>query len=388
VTALLTLLLAAACANAGAPVHTLRRDSAGIHILEQLSAAPDTFITNTAVIELGRLGRTGRSSDTFQSSDDFCVLRDGRIVVVAQRDVRVALFSTDGRWLGDIGRLGTGAGEFVAPGRVSVLGDSLFVSDATLGRLLVFTTAGQFVRSFPLAQRVAGFGVEAVPGGFVVAVESGHLEDPVPAIGLLLRHGPDGVVSDTIAGPYPVHDLAWRTDTIRHIDYAETPPVFSAAPIWNTRHHEALLVRPGASVIDVLDTRSGQILLKLLTLKHAATVTAEDRAAWADAVTAGYPPNIRISLHVEGRFASQRPGITAALLDDRGRIWLSGFNAATPGHIAQTWDVFDRAGTLRHIRFPMALRLVQIHDDMAWALVEKRIDMRRGFVVQAYRING
>jgi len=95
-------------------------------------------------------------------------LGDGRIVVASAGSNALALYAADGRHLRTIGKAGAGPGEFRTLFWVGRLpGDSIAAWDAALGRLSVFSPAGEFVRAvtprgdlglFPQAAGVFGDG--------------------------------------------------------------------------------------------------------------------------------------------------------------------------------------------------------------------------------------
>jgi hypothetical protein len=158
---------------------------------------------------------------------------------------------------------------------------------------------------------------------------------------------------------------------------------------WNARANTVLLVQPGASRLEILDLRSQRTVSVLHTLHRTLPVTTQDREAWFDALRRANPSAFAGRLSERTRFAVERPAVTAALFDDRGRIWLAGFDPASRGrHISRTWDVFALDGrSFRHVRFPEQFRLLRVQSGIAWGLLETRAAPLWGSVVQAYRID-
>jgi len=73
----------------------------------------------------------------------------GGTVYVADASLqRIVVFSGDGRFLRTFGRSGMGPGELVSPTSLTFVGDTLFVYDARQGRISVFDTAGRSLRAF------------------------------------------------------------------------------------------------------------------------------------------------------------------------------------------------------------------------------------------------
>lgn len=105
-------------------------------------------------------------------------LTDGRVVVLDGDAMSLVFLDSTGGELKRAGRAGAGPGEFENPAWVAPCdGDSLFVWDASLGRIAVFDPDGRFVRQFtpPVAQpfrigcnrngTLAAFDASAFPNG-------------------------------------------------------------------------------------------------------------------------------------------------------------------------------------------------------------------------------
>ncbi|MEZ4587449.1 MAG: hypothetical protein R2909_13720 [Gemmatimonadales bacterium] len=142
----IALLVAGACGGRE-PASTIVRDSAGVEIVENLSPAQATAleIDPTPLADIGGLEAPhaefpGPVSSAFRG-------RGGSIVVVAWTATRVAVFDSAGTWLHDIGRPGSGPGEFEGLGwAFSVAGDSIVSYEPFNRRLQLFSPAGEFVR--------------------------------------------------------------------------------------------------------------------------------------------------------------------------------------------------------------------------------------------------
>ena len=72
---------------------------------------------------------------------DAASLPDGRIVVLDLGLPGVRLYSPDGRWIRDLGRVGDGPGEYRSPKALVAVGNDVVVLDA-VGRLLRYPAAG------------------------------------------------------------------------------------------------------------------------------------------------------------------------------------------------------------------------------------------------------
>jgi hypothetical protein len=143
------------------------RDSAGITIVENRGdagrAALGWKLGAAPTVDIG-----GRSAAGPYRVVEATRLGDGRIVVASTGTNALDLYSPTGEHLRTIGRPGGGPGEFQTLFWVGRLpGDSIAAWDAALGRLSVFTPAGDFARAvtprsslglFPQAAGVFGDG--------------------------------------------------------------------------------------------------------------------------------------------------------------------------------------------------------------------------------------
>ena len=71
----------------------------------------------------------------------------GNVYVMQRKPAVIKAYGPDGAWLRDIGREGSGPGEFES-GMFGIIGDTLFVQDSNNSRLTTFLTSGQFLSSY------------------------------------------------------------------------------------------------------------------------------------------------------------------------------------------------------------------------------------------------
>ena len=82
----------------------------------------------------------------FERVDDLIVLPDGRLVVLDGRAPAVRLYSAAGRWQRDLGRLGSGPGEYREPISIAVVPGGIGIVDRE-GRFETVSLEGRPVRS-------------------------------------------------------------------------------------------------------------------------------------------------------------------------------------------------------------------------------------------------
>lgn len=130
-----------------------------------ITAVPNSG-TQLVLREVLSIGSLDGRYDAFGRVMDAAFGRDGRIYVADDQNHRVAAFGPDGRFLRFIGRQGKGPGEFESPWLLAVDGrDSLFVWDAALARVSVFSPDFAFRRSFPVPAEWIVNGIDFLPDG-------------------------------------------------------------------------------------------------------------------------------------------------------------------------------------------------------------------------------
>ena len=187
---------------------TVRRDSAGIEIiendLERFQATCEVGAAPTVTIG------TDEGDEKYQLYRVFGARRlsDGRIALVNQGSQQLRFYDQQGRFVSQTGRAGEGPGEFRDAFHLWVLpGDTVWVGDYRPWRFLVFGPDGQWVRTVQADPMYINTAVTLVldDGRFIIAerrrnnpsgtqFELRHLT--------LAIHGADGALIDTI-GTYP-----------------------------------------------------------------------------------------------------------------------------------------------------------------------------------------
>ena len=161
-------------------------DSAGVTIVRNLYADFDTLAVR--LVEDMRIGVT-EGPPEYQFFRIFGLTVDalGRTFVSNGGTRSVRVYDADGQWVRDIGRQGSGPGEFQGISAPAIWRDSLAVFDPQELRFALFDTAGQFLAAWPLVlpdQRVV-YPLKGGPDGWTVWVN--HLgrsvgDQPVGAV--------------------------------------------------------------------------------------------------------------------------------------------------------------------------------------------------------------
>lgn len=166
-TAASLILIGCAGANDSSP-SALLRDSAGVRITENPSDATgeEWRLRLPAVLEIGRSEGEGDDPDLFGSIRQVMRLSSGNIAVADGLAREIRIFGEDGSHLVTFGGLGEGPGEFTNLFSIAELGgDSIAAVDNLNARVSLFTSAGEFARSFPIP-RLPGASAPNVVGWF------------------------------------------------------------------------------------------------------------------------------------------------------------------------------------------------------------------------------
>jgi len=172
--AIVALVSATACSGDAAPVDTrvVHTDSMQVEIITHLgdgSLLPVDSLSDDPVLAI----RSGAASDViFHRLTDVTPLSNGTIAVAASGSRAIYLFDRRGSFKMSLGRDGDGPGEFRAIwGAVALQGDSLVVFDSRLGRLTIFSAAGQVARTLDISRFLPparGADVHPLDSGFAL----------------------------------------------------------------------------------------------------------------------------------------------------------------------------------------------------------------------------
>ncbi len=208
--ALAIAIVAVLACGDGAPADrtaTMFTDSAGIQIAasDPWTAEAHCAIGDQPILSIG--SREGDEAHLLYQVRGAARLSDGSVAVVDGSSREIRVFSETGAHLVSMGGRGEGPGEFSGPWLLWVLpGDTLWVGDYLPWRFNIFSADGVFTRSvapedFSLHTLIPPGGV--LDGGFSVNVTqaTGQAGDDfgTPVNYLVIAHGPDGAVLDTLA---------------------------------------------------------------------------------------------------------------------------------------------------------------------------------------------
>jgi hypothetical protein len=366
-------LLACAGERSGDGAILQRTDSAGIDVVTVESVPVEAPIQANRSVRIGSEGAAGDEHLVFEYVSDVMPLKDGAVAVIDNRGSRVGVFSASGEWSFDIGRRGSGPGEFTGPIYGSTRADTLFVWDQLERRMSLFLADGTFVESQPIPSWTSAQQFVAVDSGYVREVEWGQMHDPAPARGAIVLVDRLGVAKDTLGGPYPVPEYGFSIDEATGIGTMVNPPALTIAPPWSLHEDALFLLYPDTAFV-VASTISEKSVRQVVWLPYRSEPTnAADRDAYVRGLQAefGFPDEERESVLRATEFARARPPLAGLLVDDEGRVWLSEHDPSRRAarYVASRWIVLDvQRNAIDAVHFPEQFRLMSVAHNRAYGL--------------------
>jgi hypothetical protein len=341
-------LVAWGCGEAAGGPRALRRDSAGVQIIENRPASVAAACSVSAQPDLDIGAAEGDSAYQFYRTFDGTVLPDGRLAVVNQGSDQIRIYDSTGRFQSAFGREGGGPGEFrrvfqLIPGG----GDTLIVVDYRPWRYQFFLTDGSFIRSVepqPMYVNTPASFSRLADGTYIHAEEVHGLEGPgfQPVNVHVVRHAVDGTLLDSL-GVYPGGRQGWLSQELR----LRGSPLFEAGTRITASSDR---IFAGYAVRSEVEVRSAEWrLLSLIRWRD------EDRKISSDEIeayrkkqlaTATSPEMMRFvePLIAESRpVADEFPAFGSIVVARSGELWIRQYRR--PTHTgAYRWWVFDSDG--------------------------------------------
>ncbi len=385
-----TVLLAAsaliACGDRSDPqpstLSVTHADSAGVVIVEitgdpaelpvwSLADEPTTEIRGDTAPFIGSIG-------------EVAVLSDGRLLLEDDQSKSLYLFRPDGTTFSVLGARGDGPGEFRDINALSLTaGDTVYAFDRRQRRMSVFDASGAFLRSIPLDTELDSEGelprrAWALTSARLVA----HVASPLEITdspNLVQRdqrdvvlHSLDGAGSPVgsslrFQGGYSIRGFVKDRGIIIVPPFANAPILASGNGQFvhgTGLEYELVVSGPDLTPMRVLrwpgwvEPLSDTVLAA--TRAKAAEGFSEIRATDPDAADL-----IVDVMFTKDLLPSTMPALGSALMDDRGRLWVSEFRPS-PDRLNQrdAWHVLDGDGTpLARVRLPDRARLVAVRND-------------------------
>ena len=352
-------------------------DSAGVTLVRSLYADFDTLAVQ--LIEESRIGvAEGAMEYQFHRILGLTVDVLGRTFVANGGTSTVRVYDVGGRWVRDIGRRGSGPGEFRGLSTPAIWRDSLGLFDTENLRFALFDTAGTFLDSwsmllqdgrviYPLRGGPAGWTIwianlgrarEPRPAGTVVqdTVWLGHAD--LAALAAHTRRGTavDSAILGTV--PWPNTAAKWAFDDEEGLrDWA---PLFGPSRRWALDDAGRIYLSSGYPYqIDIFD-ETGVHVRRVTRAFHQRLVTDTEVKEYLTRLAAGPPDafseqrQARERRHAEVYRADYFSATRGLLASRSGEIWVErpdavfdiGNYESIPGFVPgpRYWDAFDATG--------------------------------------------
>lgn len=334
------------------------------------------------------------SAVEFGSIADLTVDGSASVYVLDRYEPFIYVFDSTGRFLRRGGTAGSGPGELRSVRRLGWTGDSLWISDPSQGRIVIFDRALKPERTLSFRpslgrQFIAGLPEAVLPnaGVMVVALESSpptanhHLAPAPLALRMPLSMvSRSGQVTSTVLTMIRSHDqmsVKITFDGAPGLAAPEQP--FSLDPLWRVARDGSSAVvlnyrmspqRAGIAVTRV--SPEGDTLFAVQFDLPTRRLTNADVEAAVRKVQAQLPKNHTIALDVED-FKRQlyrppfAPMIDAIVKGRDNTVWLR-IRPATDDRTAEHW-VLDQTGRLiRKLSLPVEDQLMEADGNRVWTI--------------------
>ena len=276
---------------------------------------------------------------------------DGTIYVLDYQAVEVRAYSPDGQYLGTIVRSGEGPGEIREANGIFLQGDSLlWINDHGKMAIIGVTPQGEEIARFPFPVRAYAYiwrGTFDHHGRFWMGTSHSDEERTFPP--------ETGLVTGRSRGYYKSYDIATEaTDSVytgentyrsfiaetgggysyRGIPFEASTPtlVDPSGGFWRANTAEYRITRTA---------ENGDTLLVIEAALPVKPVTAEDRAAYVEAVVERDPDDRRAAEEVAALMPEVKPILSGLFVDDEGRLWV---RRAVENEGPAFYDLFSRDG--------------------------------------------
>jgi hypothetical protein len=383
--------VALACSKSSSSPGFSERDSAGVHIAENRSAASaeSWTVTREPLVEIGAV--EGDSAQLLNNVEGAVAVGNDRIVIANGAVPLLRWFDRAGKHVTSTGRTGGGPGEFESleggSGNIYALwplgADSVATWEHSPRRMQVFDAQGRFVRSVTLEapsqtklpsypQLVGRHGRHNL-----IAFHSPHRESVKPT----------GVWRDTMAytwwseeGKYTgtsirLPGFSYFMSEFRGRKYPGRPPLALVPAAWADSGR--LYYGAGDRFEIAVYEASGSLSRLIRKISPRRAVNDAAIASYIEEQMKGAPndPALRHQWEASLRqapFPDSLPAYRRLRVDRTGALWVQDYDM--PGEQNATWQVFDRAGHwLSTVTVPRAWQIQDIGAD--YLLVVARNDM-------------
>jgi hypothetical protein len=308
-----------------------------------LAASPDLVITDDSLPE-----------DAFlQNPTGVAVSAEGHLYVCDYGANHIKHFDASGKFLGAIGRKGSGPGDLSSPGYIAAGAGRICVWEWGNRRFSLFTADGEFVNTFAPPQEFTRIlKVRMLPDGrvAVLAVRDVFAGKENSQVGAILIDTPD--------------DDAWKTVYERRIEiwkridepaHFSVPLPFNPKICWDILPGGRLVVGYAESYeLEILDPDAGHRTVFRTDYKPVAVTAKDKETHFASMTVAIVGPDGSVSrksgapdyIVSNTSFPKNKPAFREIAADDEGNVWIEPYlqNRAEEGTV---FDVLEADGSFK-----------------------------------------
>lgn len=337
-----------------------------------------------AEVEL-RIAPDGTDSDPyFGRLNDVAAISDGTIFTADWQIPELRRYSADGAFLGVVGRVGEGPGEYSRLAEIEALPDDRVAAWPSIaGRLTLYAPDGAFDTTLPVPSRTLGQRMLAADTEGRLYVRSTEALDAggYEYRDVMIRVDPGGGEPEPIPMPPPAHEapgfVVSRPEGHRPNFTVQTLHAWSPLGYVVSGRNDRYEIR--------LDAPDGPVFLRR-ELERAA-LGAEERSNWlaiADAIHNRPPDGFEVGERPTYTVPEIKPYFREIRVDRQGRVWVDRYVEAEyreapppsrPGSVALEWiepvtfDVFSPTGEfLATVLLPPTTRFSQADGPLLWGI--------------------
>ena len=375
--ALVALQLMACDGTSDATAGTVRRDSAGIEIVEserpRWREGRGWRVDSAPALTIGS-ALEGDPAMQFTRISGVARLSDGRIAIVDDQTAELRIFDASGRHLTTAGGQGGGPGEYTPPLRLLRLpGDTLLISggfskprlglhaaDGRFMRLLELPPVGSENRPATLTYRFDDGTSLISPGGFrIVQPRGGTWTDSVAYY--RLSAGSDSTI---LVGSFPAIRFSGNGPAVARVGYS---PASEMAQHGNRVH----IGYPESYEIATY-TSDGRLMRLTRRVWTPVPVDQPARDGFAQRNYGELPPPMKERYLAVLTFADHHPAYDQLIADAEGNVWAraprvdaEGLASDSAPPVPTDWSVFDTSGAwLGDVTMPAGLEPHEIGSDV------------------------
>lgn len=358
----------AACAGERIAPATIETDSADVRIVTSDRPLEEWALHGDAELDLGTVDSVGPTQFFRVEAVEF--VPEGRFVVANRGTEELRFFTTDGVFLGAVGREGHGPEEFRGLSWLAKLGDSLLTYDWGNDRISVRDLSGTYGRSFRL-EWISGLltPLAVLSNATILSVSVRHMTElegtgTLLEVGLVHRHDLTGEIIDTV-GRFPVGERVVH----REGDLQTTIglPISHQASFAARGTGFCSTFGPAFQVTCFDEQGTPRTMARVDSLPSPVTPEHVAQAFEHELETAraaGNIPRERALLRARPsmEFPEAFPAFTELLIDDEDRIWVERY--ARPGDDRVEWWVFEAERWIARITVDPAYQPMDVRDDL------------------------